>query len=198
MKQCRIFNNPKSHIFVLRIQNCRVFEAGKLPIAAPPPPCSDWLIESKCSAATAQEFAAWTLIFQRRARGGGRSWFLTACRCGHLSPQIWDSPRKETVTVLGDTRLSTSKTVKVTVGQGGNILSSKCRRSKTENSYFTEWNHFFRNFYCMWWFLNFLLFGNMHWKLPSMYTVRCDELKLTLGNLFLCYLIGIFSRRSWK
>ncbi len=25
------------------------------------------------------------------------------------------------------------------------------------------------------------------------YTVRCDELKLTLGNLFLCYLIGIFS-----
>ncbi len=28
------------------------------------------------------------------------------------------------------------------------------------------------------------------------YTVRCDELKLTLGNLFLCYLIGIFSRRS--
>jgi hypothetical protein len=24
-------------------------------------------------------------------------------------------------------------------------------------------------------------------------TVRCDELKLTLGNLFLCYLIGIFS-----
>ncbi len=30
------------------------------------------------------------------------------------------------------------------------------------------------------------------------YTVRCDELKLTLGNLFLCYLIGIFSWRSWK
>jgi hypothetical protein len=25
------------------------------------------------------------------------------------------------------------------------------------------------------------------------YTVRCDELKLTLGNLFLCYMIGIFS-----
>ncbi len=25
------------------------------------------------------------------------------------------------------------------------------------------------------------------------YTVRCDELKLTSGNLFLCYLIGIFS-----
>jgi hypothetical protein len=25
------------------------------------------------------------------------------------------------------------------------------------------------------------------------YTVRCDELKLTLGNLFLCNLIGIFS-----
>ncbi len=24
-------------------------------------------------------------------------------------------------------------------------------------------------------------------------TVRCDELKLTLGNLFLCYLIGIYS-----
>jgi hypothetical protein len=34
--------------------------------------------------------------------------------------------------------------------------------------------------------------------LSLMYTVRCDELKLTLGNLFLCYLIGIFSRRSWK
>jgi hypothetical protein len=30
------------------------------------------------------------------------------------------------------------------------------------------------------------------------HTVRCDELKLTLGNLFLCYLIGIFSRKSWK
>ncbi len=28
---------------------------------------------------------------------------------------------------------------------------------------------------------------------PALYTVRCDELKLTLGNLFLCYLIGIFS-----
>jgi hypothetical protein len=27
----------------------------------------------------------------------------------------------------------------------------------------------------------------------AQYTVRCDELKLTLGNLFLCYLIGIFS-----
>ncbi len=25
------------------------------------------------------------------------------------------------------------------------------------------------------------------------YTVRCDELKLTLGDLFFCYLIGIFS-----
>jgi hypothetical protein len=24
-------------------------------------------------------------------------------------------------------------------------------------------------------------------------TVRCDELKLTLGNLFLCYLTGTFS-----
>ncbi len=55
----------------------------------------------------------------------------------------------------------------------------------------------------------------MHWALNSggtvhhidtlgmimsclIYTVRCDELKLTWENLFLCYLIGIFSRRSWK
>jgi hypothetical protein len=29
-------------------------------------------------------------------------------------------------------------------------------------------------------------------------TVRCEELKLTSGDLFLCYLIGIFSWRSWK
>ncbi len=30
----------------------------------------------------------------------------------------------------------------------------------------------------------------------DLYTVRCNELKLTLGNLFLYYLIGIYSRRS--
>jgi hypothetical protein len=36
------------------------------------------------------------------------------------------------------------------------------------------------------------------WGSAFIYTVRCDELKLTLGNLFLCYLIGIISWSSWK
>ncbi len=115
--------------------NCKVFEAGKLPIAAPPPLCSDWLIESKCSAATAQEFAAWTSIFQRRAKVGRRGpgghdfWLLAGAGIFHLKYGTVSGKKQSLFLVTRDFRIKKKpkilchlQTVKVTGGVRGEIF----------------------------------------------------------------------------
>ncbi len=110
------------------------------------------------------------------------SWFLTACRCGHLSPQIWDSLRKETVNVLSDTRLSSSKTkilchlqtVQVTGGVIGsgrkyiNLVNVEGQNLKIRIFFLFYYEICFSDICIVFDREIFKLSGIWHWKLPTM------------------------------